>query len=112
MIANHEEVLAYLREMKERGDEQASKLLDMNKQLSVDGINTCVLSHFDTYGTRGLTHDLPFITRGNLYDLCEIVQSLDESQFEEHAEYMGVIQEIFASFASGIIEEWMGLANE
>jgi len=109
MIANHDEVLAYLREMKERGDEQASKLLDMNKQMSVDGINTTVLSHFDTYGTRGLTPDLPFMTRANLFDLCDIVKSLDESQFKDHAEYMDVMHEIFVSFGSRILEAWMEL---
>jgi len=112
MICNHDEVLTYLREMKERGDEQASKLLDMNKQMSVDGINTCLISHFDTYGARGLTQDLPFITKAALFDLCDIVKSLDESQFNDHADYMSVIHDIFASFASKIMEEWMELANE
>jgi hypothetical protein len=109
MIANHEEVLAYLREMRKRGDEQASKLLDTNKQIALDGINTDVLCFFENYGARGLTDDLPFITKRNLFDLCDIVKSLDESQFKDHAEYMDVMHEIFVSFGSRILEEWMEL---
>ena len=109
MIANHDEVLAYLREMRKRGDEQASKLLDTNKQIALDGINTDVLCFFENYGPRGLTDDLPFITKRNLFDLCDIVKSLDESQFKDHAEYMDVMHEIFVSFGSRILEEWMEL---
>jgi hypothetical protein len=44
-----------------------------------------------------------------LFDLCDIVKSLDESQFKDHAEYMDVMHEIFVSFGSRILEEWMEL---
>ena len=106
MIENHEEVLAYLREMRKRGDEQASKLLDINKELSLDECRTNVLYHLQTYG---LPHDLPFFSRGEYYDLCEIVQSLDVTKLEDHAEYVGIIREIFDDFGLRIHNEWKEL---
>ena len=108
MICNHDEVLTYLREMEERGDEQASKLLDMNKQMSLEGCRTSVLCHLQTHG---LPHDLPFFSRGQYYDLCEIVQSLDATQFEDHVEYVDIIREIFDEFGQRIHNEWKELCE-
>ena len=106
MIANHDEVLAYLREMKKRGDEQASKLLDMNKELSLDECRTNVLCHLQTFG---LPHDLPFFSRGEYYDLCEIVKSLDITKIDDHVEYIDIIQEIFDEFGQHRLSEWKEL---
>lgn len=106
MIANHDEVLAYLRDMKKRGDEKASKLLDMNKQMSLEGCRTSVLCHLQTYG---LPHDLPFFSRGQYYDLCEIVKSLDVTKIDDHMEYIDIIQEIFDEFGQRILGEWKEL---
>ena len=106
-MMNEHVIRAYLKHRAQHADDAvASKLLKEEQDQSLEGINTCVLSHLETFG---MPMNMPFFTMNNHIALCEIVQSLVVKQFDNQDDYAETIREIFDQFGANISEEWKEL---